>query len=190
MNDLSNAATNFDTNGVRNSDDTSYPQALPLSRKEKVNLRWSNTLISVISAALWFNFLIAIPGYTAAINLRWTQVQNSATEMTLFLLLMIVCLLILAVVVWITTVVLKNGFSDSKAGIKHVGIAELISKELIFGTDGDETNYYVVLKWTANRREETVEIDHHELYKKLSKGDLIYLELLPNSKKVLSYRTV
>ena len=190
MNQLLNTTSNFHISQNSNSDEISYPQALPLSSKEITNLKWTNIASAVICVALWCKALVDIPQWYDGILAGFTHAQASITSMILFFLIIVVCLVCFVVTVGITYLIIKSGFEDSKGGIKHAGIVELISKKMELGSESTNTSYYVMFKWTNNTAEDILQIDHSELYRKLAKGNRVYIELLPNSKKVLSYRMV
>lgn len=182
------ATSHLHTSHIWHSSDVNYPQILPLSKKEKIRLDLTNALIAVVTAALWSKFLVDMPEYTLAIGRRWTQVQDSTIETALFLILLIVCFFILVTTIWVTYLLLKNRFTDRKAGIKHAGVAEVISKQVEYGSDGSDAYFNLTLRWTPGSSPNTVEIEHHDLYVKVSQGNRLYLEMLPNSKKLLSYQ--
>lgn len=84
-------------------------------------------------------------------------------------------------------ILLKQLNNDRKKGIKHVGLAKVISKYIT--TDDGDSTYSVECGWYSSKnQDETMTFNNSKMYDELKEGDRIYLELAPQSAFVFEFR--
>jgi hypothetical protein len=187
MSNLNNTFAEPTVNFSPSTSQNIYPEIVPLSEKERKDLKWSNIRTTILGAVLWCTVFVEAPEWADGFRSRWLHAQESISSMLLFFFVIVACLFLLVMTVGITYCIIKIGYDDSNDGIKHTGLVDFVSKTMSPGTE-NSINYYVELKWVNSNEGQTIQLENRDLYGKLKKGSRIYLEVLPHSNQVLTYR--